>query len=186
MKIKDHLYFAPGVSFHGLNVYAPDILGKFRRRIEGYYLEPARLLTKEEHAFAATVLLVSCLDALARYDSINPKNSGGNRKRYIDWLNANMPKVFSENFATIFYDDIRCGAVHEARIKNGCVFTFYTGSAIFCENNIMAVNPERLADHVTDALNQFCEARTADPSKLKKFQDDLKDDFNIELKTSNI
>jgi len=130
MKIKDHLYFAPGVRFSDLTIHSPKIVEKFHQRIESYYLEPARLLTKEEQAFAATVLLVSCLDALARYDSADPKNNWGNRKRYIDWLKTTMPKVFSEKVATAFYDDIRCGAVHEARIKNGCAFTFYAGNSI--------------------------------------------------------
>jgi len=45
----------------------------------------------------------------------------------------------------------------------------------------MAVNPEHLAKDVTDALKQFCETRVADPAKLEKFQNQLEDDFRIEL-----
>lgn len=49
----------------------------------------------------------------------------------------------------------------------------------------MAVNPKHLADHVTDALKQFCDARVADPSELAQFQEQLGKDFSVELKTSS-
>jgi hypothetical protein len=183
MKIGDLLYFAPGVSFNGLNFNSPDIVGKFHKRIEAYYLAPARSFMGSKQGFPAMVLLVSCMDAIGRYASVKPL---GNKVRYVAWLQIALPQIFSkEKDAIQFYEDVRCGIVHEAVVKSGCVFSFAIGKPIFVEDGIMAVNPQLLAENVTDALNSFCKKVADDASLLENFQKALKDDFKKDLENAN-
>ncbi len=182
MKIGDLLYFAPKISFKGLNFDSPDIVEKFHKRIDAYYLAPACSFMDSEQGFPAMVLLVSCMDAIGRY-ACEPAT---NRVRYVKWLETALPELFPDNqTATKFYEDVRCGAVHEARIKSGCVFTFEISPAIYVEDGIMAVNPLLLSEHVTVAIDNFCKKVAADENLLAKFQKALKQDFKKDLDNAN-
>jgi hypothetical protein len=182
MKIREILYFAPDISFNGLDFNSPEIVEKFRKRLEGFYLAPARLHVDRAEGFPAMVLLVSCMDAIGRYASNNKR--GTNRDRFVGWLQTALPHIFSKiDDATQFYLDVRCGAVHEARVKMGCVFTFEIGNTIFVEDGIMAVNPRLLAEEVTNALDQFCKTVASDAENLAKFQKLLNDDFKNDLRS---
>jgi hypothetical protein len=186
MKIGEHLYFAPGVRFNQLNVNDPMIIQHFHSRIEGYYLIPAKILAeKEDYAFPATLLLASAIDAIARDDSRPARN----RERYVGWLQIAFPCLATKPLAEQFYDDFRCGLVHEARAKNGCVFTTFIGGPVFVENGIMAINPQRFAKDVFQALDNFCAKLKNFPDALKKFQNQLKKRFStrafVQLKLRN-
>jgi hypothetical protein len=177
MKIGNLLYFAPSISFRDIDVDGPEIVRQFKARIEGYYLAPADSLIERNDAFSAVLLLASSLDALGRYDLPNLRT---NRIRYITWLQKWMPSFSEELNATIFYENIRCGLVHEARAKFGCEFNFGIITPVDVEGNIMAINPILLAVEVRSALETFCRERE-NASALAAFQTALKKDFHIEL-----
>jgi hypothetical protein len=177
MKIGEHLFFAPNVRFADLDVDDPIIVQHFHSRIDGYYLAPARLLAKH-HAFAAVLLLASSIDAIARYAS---QPGECNRCRYVRWLHTALPCLSSKLLATRFYEDFRCGLVHEARAKDGCVFTSQIRHPVVVENGVMAVNPELFADEVFQALDTFCKCLKVSAGALAEFQKALKRDFKKEM-----
>jgi hypothetical protein len=182
MKIGDYLYFAPGIPFDAFNADHVDAAGFFRARIEGYYLVPARLLAEAGHAFASVLLLASAMDALARYAM--PKTMTVH-DRCVGWFREAMPTVFSEQDAEIFYNNFRCGLVHEARVKEGCVFTTDVANPVVVESGLMAVNADLLAKEVSQALNYFCKVFLAKPGRLTAFLNQLKTDFQNELRSTD-
>lgn len=67
MKTGDTLFFAPGIRFVEVDLNGTALARQFERRIAGFYLDPADRCATEGFAFAAGVILVSCIDALARF-----------------------------------------------------------------------------------------------------------------------
>ena len=67
MKLGDVLYFAPGIRFDQVDLGGPRLPEQFRQRVRGFYIAPAEKCAEMDYAFAAGVLLVSCIDALARH-----------------------------------------------------------------------------------------------------------------------
>jgi hypothetical protein len=94
--------------------------------MNGFYLEPAARCAADRHAFAAGVLLVTCIDALARMRFNNPK-VGDRIKRF---AREELRSFSASGLATRFYEDFRNGLVHEARIKNGGQFSLDIGSTV--------------------------------------------------------
>ena len=174
MRIGDSLYFAPDIRFDEVLLDSPEVVRQYQTRIEGYYLEPARMLAAKGYGFGAVTILASALDALARFERpLTEKN----RKRYIGWTSKHVPALTALGFARQFYDDFRCGVVHEGRAKAGCVFVPRTAYTINVEGNLMGVNPERFADEVTQVLEDFCARTETTPALFRHFQDQLKADF---------
>src|ERR1700680_4367112 len=65
-RIADKLYFAPGIPFAELDIARGERLPmQFGKRMAGFYLNPAIDLAEDRHAFAAGVLVVCAIDALA-------------------------------------------------------------------------------------------------------------------------
>src|SRR4051812_14418214 len=64
-RIADELYFAPSVCFAELDWTGNRLPTQFHQRIAGFYLGPALNLARANHAFAAGVLVVCAIDALA-------------------------------------------------------------------------------------------------------------------------
>ena len=178
MRIGDYLYFAPDIRFDKVQLDSPEVVRQYQKRIEGYYLEPARMLASKGYGFGAVTILASALDALARFERpLTEKN----RKRYISWTSKHVPSLTALDFARQFYDDFRCGVVHEGRAKAGCVFVPKTAYTIKVEGNLMGVNPEKFADEITQVLEDFCTRTESTPALLQHFQDQLKADFAKEL-----
>lgn len=66
MKIGDHVCFAPGIRFADLDLEGTTLPTQYAARIEGYYLTPAERAAQQEDAFAAGLLVVAAIDAMAR------------------------------------------------------------------------------------------------------------------------
>jgi hypothetical protein len=112
MRLGDILYFAPGIRFDGVDVDGPRLPEQFKRRMVGFYLEPARECTRLSFAFAAGVLLVSCVDALARL-----RFGDGVGKRFKKFAAEELQSLSGGDVAERLYDEFRNGLVHEARLK---------------------------------------------------------------------
>jgi len=177
MRIKDELYFAPGIRFAKLDSSGDNLPDQFSKRIVGYYLEPAIQLAKSDHAFASGVLLVTCIDALARY-STGKENVGDRIK---EWCQQELPSFNDENTSERFYCDFRNGLVHEARIKNGGEFTLQSNRAVQTKGPILCINPSYLYEEVSQALNRFIELLKADDDKRKKLAEKITSEFKFEL-----
>jgi len=69
MRIGDHLYFAPDITFSNVDITGTTLAQQMGDRIRGFYLEPAHVLIENGHAFASGVMLVVAIDALARLET---------------------------------------------------------------------------------------------------------------------
>jgi hypothetical protein len=177
MRIEDVLFFAPEIPFFKVDPSNPALISQFCARIEGYYLSPALELAERDEAFPAGVLLASVVDALARYDPrcTNPDT------RYTDWLVRELPSFTDFRNAKRFYDDFRCGLVHEARIKNGCEFSAAFGETVHLEDGAMVVDPRSFHAEVVAAVTKFSEHLRADAQAFTKFAGRIQADFQREF-----
>lgn len=158
MNINDVLYFAPGISFKDVAWEGDELPEQFRQRIEGFYLQPAECCIAAEHAFAAGLLVVSCIDALARL-KYRSTAVGDRFKKYLK-ESTSVPAAISPRF----YDEIRNGLVHEARLKNGAQFTLdeKIDSTATEMADVLLVNPKPLLDEVKKSLKEYVEHLKSD------------------------
>ncbi len=118
MKIGEVIYFAKGIPFSQVDLDGQRLLEQFQRRIKDLYIVPAQECADQEHPFAAGVLLVSCIDALARL-----RYGGGVGERFKKFLRDYVDSFATDHLAKKFYDNFRNGLVHEARLKTGAQFS---------------------------------------------------------------
>lgn len=178
MRLGDILYFAPGIRFDDVDIDGPRLPEQFKRRISGFYLEPAQECTQRGFAFAAGVLLVSCVDALARL-RFGDRGGRGFKK-----FTAKELQSFSEgDLAERFYDEFRNGLVHEARLKRGAQFSLDTGATVQQLDAILLVNPKYLADEVRSALEAYAAMLATNDRErqelAKALMRDLSEDFRV-------
>jgi hypothetical protein len=108
-------WFAPGVRWADVDISSPDLPRLLVERFEGFYFRPAESLLDRDHDFAAGVLLLSALDALARL--LTGISGVGERFR-----SAAEEIGIDSSSSQQFYDFYRNGLLHEARIKSGACF----------------------------------------------------------------
>ena len=150
-RIADTLYFAPGVTFADLNISRGERLpSQFRQRIAGFYLNPAVDLAAKNHAFAAGVLVVCAIDALALFTTASQSVTG----RIIAFC-RNIPELAEEDNARIFCESFRHGLVHHARIMDGNEFSDEPKKLAVRHGQHLAVNPLMLAKSVIDILDEY-------------------------------
>ena len=183
MDINGILHFAPDIPFSKVDWGGDRLPEQFRCRIAGFYLEPAAICAQNGHAFAAGLLLVSCIDALARLKYRN--NDVGKRfKRFLKEL-----KSFKDsNIAQRFYDEIRNGLVHEARLKDGAQFTLdpvIDETVTTRIGDILLINPQLLLTEVLGALDSYIELLEKDAHELRLLSASLTLDLGKDIQAAN-
>lgn len=176
MRIGDILYFAPGIKFSDLDISGRKLPEQFDSRIRGFYLEPVNAMERSGHAFASGLLLVSCIDALARLEL-----SGGVGARFCTWVRDELQSFGNIEIAHRFYDEFRNGLVHEARIKNGGQFSLEQSKTVDTASGVLSINPQHLADEVSAALHHYIAKLRAEPRACNELLGRLKIDFQYEL-----
>jgi hypothetical protein len=68
----------------------------------GFYLEPADACAGSQFAFAAGVVAVSCIDAIARI-----RFGDGVGSRFEKFVHAELPSFAADGLAARFYDEFR-------------------------------------------------------------------------------
>jgi len=190
MNINDIIYFSPMYKMKDLKFDDKDIIiNAFADRIESYYFVPIRLLNDYRYAYGAGVLLVSLVDAFARYST--SENSVGARieKWIIDNINLNPYTTSSkkaieekETIAKIFYEDFRCGLVHESHIKNGGQFSYEIQSALQSQRGFIIINPILLYEELEKFFINFSKELFANEALYAIFLKRIKGDFEEEAK----
>jgi hypothetical protein len=151
MRLGDILHFAPGIRFRDVDIKGTALADQYRDRMIGLYVEPAEACAARGQAFAAGVLLVSCIDALARVRFNDPK-VGDRIKRFARTELKSFP---SDALAARFYEDFRNGLVHEARIKDGGQFSLEIGNTVEDLGGLMLINPARLAAELRASIDTY-------------------------------
>ncbi len=176
MRIGELLFFAPGLRFDQLELDGAALPEQLQRRIAGYYLEPAEQCSNRGHAFAAGVLLVSCIDALARL-----RYGGGVGERFRTFAVEHLASFGDSKLAARFYDEFRNGLVHEARLKHGGQFSLERLSTVEDIGGVLLINPESLAGEVQEALARWVAELSADTTKRATLAATIKTDFADDL-----
>ena len=184
MRIKDVLYFTPKIKFSALcfeNIGS--IIEAFRQRVDGFYLNPARYLVEQGEAFACGLICSATIDLIARYSLPKVKKVSC---RICIWLQDNIPDFNTTEsrrtaLAERFYDDFRNGLVHEGRIKNLGQFSFDYNGLICMIDGAMIINPKILLQHITYALNIYCDTIKLIDKESQILIKQLKEDFEEEI-----
>lgn len=109
----------------------------FRSRLDLRYFNPIKLLqqhgTSRGEGFSILAIQCSVIEFLEstvqglkyrfvrRQEVLGPHEYSSSRSIYVAFLTSRAPfsAEFNAALATQFYEDIRCGLLHEARTKNG-------------------------------------------------------------------
>lgn len=150
MRFSDGLYFAPNVRFADVHVGFEKLPQLWSLRINGFYLEPARACILAQHGFAAGLLCVGAIDAMARVECAP---STGVAQRFIRFAMNELPSFSREAAATALYQHFRNGLVHEARLKLASEFSLDAPDTFAKTGETFVVNPSRLVEEVAEALS---------------------------------
>lgn len=176
MRIRDQLYFAPGITFAEVDTVGPALAQQVGQRIQGFYLAPAVELAEAGHAFAAGVMAVTAIDALARLRT-GREDVGG---RFQAWCAAYLPSCAGGRCKR-FYESFRNGLVHEGRIKDGCEFSLESHVSFRENNGTLVCNPRLLLAEVEAALRAYVRTLEADPQDLAQLRHRILIDFTYEF-----
>jgi hypothetical protein len=178
--LRDILYFAPTIPFREVALESALLPGQFKCRIAGFYIAPAEQCAKRNHAIAAGLLLVCCIDALARL-----RFGDGVGQRFIKFAREQLQSFQNDPLARSFYDEFRNGLVHEGRPKNGAQFSLareLTGEEV---DGILLVNPKLLAAEVRRALDAYVNMLTRDHAERGKLAARLGVDLAEDLRLTH-
>jgi len=127
------------------------------------------------HAFAAGVLVLACVDALARMQT----GIIAVKKRYLAFARSCLQSFATGDLAERLYEDFRNGLIHEGRIKAGAQFSLEIPDTVMTLEQIMVVNPVRLADEVSSALTAFISTLQHDTKAREKLSLSLIEDHGV-------
>jgi len=175
-RIADELYFAPSIRFSELDWTGARLPTQFEQRIAGFYLKPAIALARANHAFAAGVLVVCAIDALALL--MTGSNAVTAR---ISAFCTKIPDLAVGQNAAVFCEDFRNGLVHEARVKNGSEFSVDIKSVAVSSHKRLIVNPLLLGETVARLLKDYVAMLQQNPAEKLAFRNKLKRKFQYEL-----
>ena len=176
MRIGDHLYFAPEITFSNVDTTGTTLAKQMGDRIRGFYLEPARVLIKNGHAFASGVMLVVAIDSLARLETGEQRVGVRFKKWCNDYLHSCTASINKR-----FYEAFRNGLVHEARIKDGGEFSLEADSTFQEIGKILSCNPTHLLTEIESALAAYVQTLEAEPAELEAVRNRILEDFSYEL-----
>jgi hypothetical protein len=185
MKIDEILYFAPGIRFSELYIEGSDLPDQFKRRVDGFYIEPAKKCAESGCAFAAGTLLVTCIDALARlrFPEISDHKRG---RRFNRFAQKHLPSFSTHYIARRFHDEFRNGLVHQGMLKKGAQFSLDTRETLTQFDGILVVNPQYLAEEVSSALDSYVDLLRNNDAERKKLVDRLGQDLSEDLRVTRV
>lgn len=183
---KNHqLYFAPYYTFLDLAKATDpfEIVNAYRDRINGFYLEPAKIIIEskeEDGAFAAGLICFTAIDAIAK--TVTRKSNS--HERLVEWVQKNLEgfrQHLSEREVDNIYDEFRNGLVHEARIKNGSQFTYGIDYIVDIRNGITYINPKVLLKQTRLAFNKFIDEMEGNIEDTLDFAQRIIEDFELDI-----
>ena len=161
MRIGDVTYFAPGIRFSELDLTGERLPDQILARIEGYYLQAADRCIREELAFAAGLLIVTCIDAMSRFAHGPNRLRRTTAKDFCTFARMRLSSFKRLPAAQLLYDDYRNGLVHEARLKNGCQFALGLGRTLDVTGVFPVIDAARLLQEVRDAIHALVDEMRA-------------------------
>jgi hypothetical protein len=141
-------WFSPSVKWADIDLCDSSLVDKVVDRIDGFYLGPAEALAKQDHPFAAGLIVLCALDAIARLRTgLSGDKKGDVEKRFVA-VAMELRSFKAEGNAKALYDRFRNGVVHEARVKQSAAFSCEESSTLRWSGKQAIVNPELLVGEV--------------------------------------
>ena len=187
MRIKNELFFSPKHRFSQLDFEdSSEIVEAFRDRVRGFYLDPASRLADTDAAFALGSLCCVTIDFLAKYFLGADKAT---KQTFVRWLSSIAPQFLErdprndqQTLAIRFYQDFRCGLVHQGRVLNLGQFSFEPKEVVISDRTGIIVNPRLLLDGIDHAFEAYVINAESKSSVRDRLIKQLKEDFDQELK----
>ncbi len=162
-----------------------NLIRAFKNRIYDFWLYPAKKLDEQKHGFGSGLLCIATLEALARirYAKYHKKTNEYRitKEGFVTWLKENIVELKDDCHAKKFYEDFRCGLVHEGHIKGLGQFSYKMCQLVFCESGIMMVNPTILLKKAEEVLGKYLISLREDEGIFIQFQERLVMDFGNEV-----
>ncbi len=150
MKIKNEFYFSPGILLKDLDKY--NVIKAFNDRVEKWYFEPIKIMNNEKLGFAATALIASVIDILAK-TSNHDQETNKNKKKYTKWIKEKFK--FTEDVASNFYNHFRCGLLHSGCIESGGYINYEEPSFYRKHENSIIINPDLFFNKLKEVFYEF-------------------------------
>lgn len=186
MKIEDIIYFSKNFRFRNIDWSDKTcVIKAFEDRVSTLYLEPVKELDNNKYFFASGVICVTIIDFLSRIERGSKKT---NKKIFIDWLEKNIIDFSKKDMsgtqitrAEKFYDDFRCGLVHQGCIKAGGLFSDSIGPLVIVDSGLMVVNPRKLLNELMGITKKYIERLKRDDTAFDNLMNILNEDFKVDI-----
>jgi len=171
MREEDKLYFSPIHTFADVAEALERndrkmLLEAFAARVNGFYLNPAKVLDEKKLGFGCGLLCAATIDFLAKI--VYPDE--GSTERIPFWLADNIKEFSRKDFAKRFYEDFRCGLVHEGRIKRTGEFSYGTETIVTASDGIIRINPRILLEKVRQAFEEYLQLLKTDNQGFETYK----------------
>ncbi len=150
MKIKNEFHFSKGTLLKDIN--ESNVIKAFKDRIEKWYFEPINILNNKEFGFAATTLLASFIDILAKTENHDHDNKN-NRSKYTKWIVDKFN--FTKDEALDFYNYFRCGLLHAGCIESGGYISYNEKNFYLNYKGSLIINPRLLFKKIEHIFKEF-------------------------------
>ncbi|MGE0445700.1 MAG: hypothetical protein AB7P99_10765 [Vicinamibacterales bacterium] len=178
MKSPDGLFFAPGIRFRDLDLDDSRALAHaLAVRADSWFFTPAEAIA-DQSAFASGIILVCFIDAAANFMGVE----------FSEWLHSAIPETRSvdprhtkRTIAESFYDDVRNGLVHHARLNRGAEFSLDLESAIALVDSVLVVNPRELLPAIQRQWAGFLRSLEIEPDLHAKVKNHVGRVFRVDF-----
>jgi hypothetical protein len=181
MRVGDLIYFAPDIRFSDVDLTGETLPDQILARIEGYFLQAADCCIREELAFAAGVLIVTCIDAMSRFAHGPNRLNRKSGQDFRTFARTRLPSFKGLPAATLLYDNYRNGLVHEARLKNGCQFALGLNRTLDTSGAFPVVDAARLLQELRESVYALVEEMRASKPFREQLVTYVRREFAYEL-----
>ncbi len=181
------LFFAPGIKMADIDFDDTDrLIDAFDRRVRGFFVEPARFISKadgkEGAMFACALLCAALIESLCRAEELDQGN-----KHIATWLKKRVPdfgqQVGQQNktAADIFEERFRHGLAHSGYVASLGRLSDEIDGPVAIDAGIVTVNPFQLLDAIELAFQNFIKDLRDGRRDKGRFSHQLRAQFSNEV-----
>ena len=153
--------FSPNFKLDHIN--QENVIEAFKERIDHHYIKPIEILNCMKLGFAATILISSFIDILAKTENHNTTKES--KDNYINLLIRDLG--FDDSSADLFYYNFRCGLIHAGCIESGGQISYKQSVPYQIYHGYLSVNPCELFEKIKKKFENFIDQEK--PEELFKY-----------------
>jgi hypothetical protein len=139
----------------------------FKDRIESRFMKPILKIESDIYSgFAVMALDCLLIETLQQFKKGKKETPQGKVERYFkDFLTKEFKGYFNEGMARMFYDEIRCGILHQAEIKGNSRIRMDTKELVkYLEDKKgLIINRKKFHSKIREVFNNYIN-KLQDPS----------------------